>query len=235
MRQSTERVDANRMSASSSPERRQSLRVPYQGVVEIEPQGGGSPVTGEGRDLGEGGVSVRVNERLDLHTVVRMRLTPPRLTDRRAPARRASALQCVGRVAWTTARMDLRAEPPYPYDMGIEFLQVPPFIKRQMTMVYRRLRQHQQAAPRAPRLRAAQIGRRFYVPSLSYDVAPQASWHLIVRIDGVPCYARRFASLNAAVAGWKAFRTEHAAARPRASSARIVAGDGLRQARRRRG
>ena len=54
MRQSTERVDANRMSASSSQERRQSLRVPYQGVVEIEPQGGGSPVTGEGRDLGEG-------------------------------------------------------------------------------------------------------------------------------------------------------------------------------------
>lgn len=178
-------------------DRRQSTRLPYDGPVEIATPARGGWISGHGRDLSQGGLSVRLNERFDLHTVVRMRLSPPRA---RAP------VECVGRVAWTTARMDLVAAPPYPYDMGIEFVKVPSLIRRQLAIAYERLRRRTQPPTAIPCLRPALIGGRRYVPSLTYDGVPRPAWHLIVEAEGVPCFAQRFGAAAEAVAGWKAFR-----------------------------
>ena len=185
------------MSMLMEAERRQSLRLPYDGPVEIETSARGGWVSGHGRDLSEGGLSVRLNERFDLHTVVRMRLSPPRA---RAP------VECLGRVAWTTARMDLVAEPPYPYDMGIEFVKVPALIRRQLTSACQHLRQRQQPPTAVPKLRPVLIGGQRYTPSLTYEGIPRPAWHLIVRAEDVACFAQRFGTAAAAVAGWKTFR-----------------------------
>ncbi len=193
-------------------ERRQSRRLPYQGSVEIETPVRGGWISGEAHDLSEGGLSIRLTERLDLHTLVRLRLSPGRV---RTP------MECVGRVAWTTERLDLQAAPPYPYDMGIEFVKVPAFIRRRLSRAYQRLQQPRSSA-RVPTLRGARLNGRLYVPSVAYEAAPQSAWHLIVRTEDVPCYAKRFASASALVAGWNAFKRERGRrpARPAVRSAR---------------
>ena len=187
-------------------ERRQSRRLTYQGSVEIEAPSRREWISGEGRDLSEGGLSVRLSERFDLHTLVRFRLSTAGV---RTP------VECLGRVAWTTARLDLRTEPPYPYDMGIEFVKVPAFIRRRLTRAYLHLRQQQQPPVPAPHLRGVQIGGRRYEPSVTYETSPQSSWHLIIRCEDVACYAKRFDSVSAAVAGWKVFRAERIRPAPR--------------------
>ena len=203
-------------------ERRQSRRLPYQGSVQVEAPVRGGWISGEGRDLSEGGLSVRLTERLDLHTLVRLRLSTGRVR---------TSVECVGRVAWTTERLDLRAEPPYPYDMGIEFVQVPMFIRRRLSHAYQQLRQSQRPAVRVPILRGATLNGRYYTPSIAYETTPQPAWHLIVRSEDVPCYAQRFASASGAVAGWRAFKLERGRrpARPAARSGRV-----RHQSRRRR-
>ena len=188
-------------------ERRQSLRLPYDGPVEIETPARGGWISGHGRDLSEGGLSVRLNERFDLHTLVRVRLLP----GAGAPAgtgvlRTRTPVECLARVAWTTARMDLTSQPPYPYDIGIEFVTVPPPIRRQLTITYERLRQRQQPPTAVPRLRPALIGGQRYAPSLTYEGIPRPAWHLIVEAEGVPCFAQRFGAAARAVAGWRAFK-----------------------------
>ena len=182
-------------------ERRQSRRLPYAGPVQIEAPARNGWISGEGRDLNEGGLSIRLTERLDLHTLVRLRL---------ATGRTRTSVECVGRVAWTTERVDLRPEPPYPYDMGIEFVQVPAFIRRRLSHAYQRLREQRASRPptRVPTLRGAALNGRYYAPSVTYETTPQPAWHLIVRSEDVPCYARRFTSAAAAVDGWRAFKRE---------------------------
>ena len=210
------------MNTIMEAERRQSLRLPYAGSVEIEASASGGWISGHGRNLSQDGLSVRLNKRFDLHTVVRMRLLPS--TDPEAAVRRSRApVECVGRVAWTTARMDLVAQPPYPYDVGIEFVTVPALIRRQLAITYEHLRRRQQPPTAVPRLRPALIGGQWYRPSLTYEGVPRSAWHLIVRAESVPCFAQRFDTATKAVAGWKAFRqgrkssaTKTRRARPRA-------------------
>ena len=193
------------MNTIMEAERRQSLRLPYEGAVEIETSASGGWISGHWRDLSQGGLSVRLNERFDLHTVVRMRLLPS--ADPDAPVRRSRApMECVGRVAWTTARMDLAAQPPYPYDVGIEFVKVPALIRRQLALTYEHLRHRQQPPTALPRLRPVLIGGQWYRPSLTYEGVPRSAWHLIVQAEGVPCFAQRFDTATEAVAGWKTFR-----------------------------
>ena len=196
------------------PERRQSLRLPYDGPVEVEPAGRGAWISGEGRDLSEGGLCVRLPERFDLHTVVRVRLVAERL---RAALQATVAsigrapVECVGRVAWTTARMDLAPEPPYPYDIGIEFVKLPPLIRRQLTLTYERLQQRQPQSP-SPRLKPARIGGHVYDAVITREPTTDLPWHLVVRTESVPCYGARFQTAAKAAAGWDAFRRHRAAA-----------------------
>lgn len=178
-------------------DRRQSARLAYDGPVEIETFACSGWVSGHGRDLSEGGLSVRLNEHFDLHTVVRMRLSPPRA---RGP------VECLGRVAWTTARMDLVTQPPYPYDVGIEFVKVPAVIRRQLAATYEHLRRRAQPPTPVPHVRTASIGGQQYTPVLTYEGIPRPAWHLIVQAEGVPCFAQRFATASEAVAGWQTFR-----------------------------
>ena len=186
------------MNTLMDTERRQSLRLPFDGPVEVETTSRAGWISGQGRDLSEGGLSIRLNERFDLHTVVRVRLAPPQA---RTP------VECLARVAWTTARMDLAAEPPYPYDVGIEFVKVPSMIRRQIALAYEHLRQQPPPSP-TPHLRPAIIGGQTYLPSVTYESVPQPMWHLIVRSDGVPCYAQRFRTSKETVASWQSFKQQ---------------------------
>ena len=195
------------MNTVIAAERRQSLRLPYDGPVEIETASRDGWVSGHGRNLSEGGLSVRLNEQFDLHTLVRVRLLPGADAPAGTGALRTRApVECLARVAWTTARMDLTSQPPYPYDIGIEFVKVPSPIRRQLTITYEHLRQRQRPPTAVPHPRPALIGGQRYAPSVTYEGIPRPAWHLIVRTEGVPCFAQRFSTAAAAVAGWQAFK-----------------------------
>ena len=52
-------------------------------------------------------------------------------------------------------------------------------------------------------------GRRF-VPKIERTPGNPQPWHLVISVDGIPCFSERFSSAAAARAGWQAFRRRQA-------------------------
>jgi hypothetical protein len=105
-------------------------------------------------------------------------------------------------------RLDLREAPPFLYDVGIEFVDAPPSIREAMAP---------SGAGRAGAKRAAGKGRaidpwkwrgRLYHPQLARSAQAEAPWHLVVTVEGVPCFSHHYASERAALAGWAQFKRE---------------------------
>ena len=67
----------------------------------------------EPRNVSIGGICLRLEEDVELRSEVEVELVAANLPQ---------PLHCHGRVNWTTARLDVRAQPPIPYDVGIEFI-----------------------------------------------------------------------------------------------------------------
>ena len=170
-------------------------------------------------NLSEGGLCARLDELqdpLEVRSLVRLQLTPARggaaehrANERNSPVRLARSVECTGRVAWVIQRLDLRSTPPFPFDVGIEFVD-PPHVLRQF------LNQRSDVTPlkgqtvREKRLESAVIRGRHFIPRLEREPNHSPHWHLIVSVDGTPCFSGHYPSDRAAVAAWATFKRRQA-------------------------
>ena len=180
-------------------------------------------------NISEAGLCLRLEERLEVRSLVNLQLTPSRAGAarnlshlsrlsrahareahaREAPSRGARAIRCEGRVAWVIQRLDLRDEAPYLFDVGIEFADPPAFLRR--LMIGRGSRPVSRLpAAHTVSVASAVIRGREYVPRLERRAGARPSWHLIISVDGVPCLSERYLSERAAKAAWEAFRRRQA-------------------------
>ena len=120
-----------------SEEKRQFFRAPFDGQALIRTEGHAAFVQCEPRNMSVGGICLRLDTEVDIRSEVDVQLVAAPL---------AQPIQCHGRVNWTTARLDLRAQPPIPYDVGIEFVGLSPQLRAELQRVIDAMRQHA-AAP----------------------------------------------------------------------------------------
>ena len=121
-----------------SAEKRQYLRAPFDGQTLIRTERHVGFVPCEPRDVSMGGICLRLEEDVDLRSEVDVQLVGAPLPQ---------PIQCHGRVNWTTARLDVRSQPPIPYDVGIEFIGLSPQLRAALQRVIESLRQHAAQAP----------------------------------------------------------------------------------------
>ena len=127
------------MTTTPAPhEQRRSLRVAFGGQALIRAEGHVAFMPCQPQNVSVGGVCLRLNEDMELRSEVDIQLVAPELSH---------PIQCHGRVNWTTARLDVRPQPPVPYDIGIEFVGISPALRAELDRMIDRLRQH--AAPAA--------------------------------------------------------------------------------------
>ena len=187
------------------PERRRFLRteVPRQiGINLLEPQN--TSTTGS-LNLSEGGVCLRLEEELEVKALVRMQLSP----DGRARSgllKNQPPVHCTGRVAWVIQRLDLRATPPFLYDVGIEFVDPPLLLRQLMTRASPLPAKPKERAAREKTLEPAVIRGRRYQAVMGRQSSAPARWHLVVSIDGVPCFSGHYPSERQALDAWTRFK-----------------------------
>lgn len=183
-------------------ERRRLTRVDFQGRVEINPIESftnGRPLffRASSLNLSEGGVCVRLEQELAIHARVAMRILA---TPRRQP------LECHGRVAWVIQRLDLRTDPPFLYDIGVEFINPSERLRQFASRLGVALKPPVLISTRRKPPEPATIHGRCYVPQLQQESSAPRRWHLVVTVDGVPCVSRRTATRQAALAAWEQFQ-----------------------------
>ena len=153
-------------------------------------------------NISEAGLCLRLAERLEVRSLVNLQLRSLRGT---GAARGRYPIRCEGRVAWVIQRLDLRDTPPYLFDVGIEFPDPPALLRRLLAGRGSRALVRPRAARTVP-LSGATIRGRQYVPTLERTTNSRTSWHLVIAVDGVPCFRERHPSERAAKAAWEAFR-----------------------------
>ena len=153
----------------------------------------------------EAGLCLRLEELLEVRSLVRFELQPGHA----GAGKPSRSVECTGRVAWVIQRLDLRTNPPFLYDVGIEFVDPPSFIRQWMANSHQAVNAVKPAAaPRA--MDSAAIRGRVYVPRLERESTRPARWHLIVSVDGAPCFSARYASERAALLAWNQFQHQQA-------------------------
>lgn len=198
------------MALKTLDDHRRTGRVDFQGRVELEVQHRAVRLEGNSLNLSEGGVCLRMQESLDVRAPVTLRLFAQ---SRHRP------LQCLGRVAWVVQRLDLRDMPPFLYDVGVEFVRPPARLRQlasrvglavrglsmgpmaQVGGVAGKLVKHSSLQPAA-------IRGRTYEPRLIHELAPHTAWHLVVKVDGAPCFSRHYPSEREGLDGWKQFKRQ---------------------------
>lgn len=192
------------MALKTLAERRRLPRVEFQGRVELDIPQSQVRLEANSLNLSEAGVCVRLQKTLDIRLRVKLRLFPE--TWKRP-------LECTGRVAWVVQRLDLRDSPPFLYDVGLEFLD-PPQRFRQLAIRSGVQLKPVTAHPATPTLQPALLNGRRYVPRLEKE---SSAWHLVVWVDGVPCFSRRFPLQREAVESWQQFKRQAASSLVRAA------------------
>ena len=190
-------------------ERRIASRIAFRGRVELQMSQRAHCLEADSVNVSEGGVCVRVNELLEIRSPVLLRLFAQRIK---------RPVECEGRIAWVTQRLDLRTAPPFLYDVGVEFLRTSSrlrhFVSRIGVTVHPAAAR---AAAKHPSLSPATINGRTYQPQLTQDAALQHRWHVVVLVDGAPCFSRHYAAMPKAMEGWKTFKRDlqrHATVEP---------------------
>ncbi len=155
-------------------------------------------------NLSEGGMCIRLKEAPEIRSQVRLRLFP-------TPSKKP--LECAGRVAWVVQRLDLRDSPPFLYDVGLEFIDPSPRLRQFASQAGVHVRAPAEPI-RRPLLEPAVFRDRGYVPRLDREAA-SGLWHLIIWVDGVPCFSHRYPSQREGVSAWEQFKRQLAAHKPR--------------------
>ncbi len=155
-----------------------------------------------GVNISEGGLCFRLRQALEVRSLVRLRLTPEGASSRSGSVRASQAMECKGRVAWVIQRLDLSDAAPFFYDVGIEFVDPPPALRQLMV----RAGDQPSQAGREAKLPSATIRGRRYVPHLVRETDQALAWHLVVMVDGSPCFSGRYATKRQAAGAWDGFK-----------------------------
>ena len=205
-------------------ERRKFLRNAGSPPIAINLVHSNRSVLANSVNFNEAGLCLRVQETLEVRSLVRLQLTPgsslakqvrastrPQTKYVGVGARWQRPLQCTGRVTWVVQRLDLRDNPPFLFDVGIEFVDPPPLLRQFLAQRGGRLGLERPAAVANKSLAPALIRSRQYVPRLERSSNPALGrWHLVVAIDGVPCFSEHYPSERAAMAAWATFKRRQA-------------------------
>ena len=183
-----------------APDRRKFARNALGSRFEIDLLQPHTQVSAASVNFSEGGLCFRLRQMLEVRSLVRLRLTPEGSSSRSG----AVHLDCKGRVAWVIQRLDLSDAPPFYYDVGIEFVDPPAALRQLMASTGGQLSR----LTRGGGLPAAVIRDRRYVPRLERDTGHAMPWHLIVQVDGSPCFSGRYATKREAAAAWTRFKRQ---------------------------
>jgi len=162
----------------------------------------------------EGGLCLRLREALEVRSLVRLQVTPTRPGDGEgrtgeisAPSRGSRPVECTGRVAWVIQRLDLRSVPPFLFDIGIEFVDPPPILRQLIAQRGGLAALKDRAAP-GKGLDSSVIRGRHFIPRLEREASRPPRWHLVVSVDGAPCFSGRYPSERTALIAWAAFKRQ---------------------------
>lgn len=194
------------MAVKTAEERRQTGRVQLQGRVEIAVAHRATPVSGNSVNLSEGGLCVRLEESLDVKSPVTLKLFPQPRSGHPATLR-SRPVECAGRVAWVVQRSDLRAAPPFVYDVGVEFVRTSARLRQVASKLGVVVRAPLGAA-KPTSLDPVTARGRTYEPRVLHAASPHGAWHLVIQADGAPCLSRHFTSEREAVAGWNQYKRQ---------------------------
>jgi len=185
------------------------------------------PLTAESINFSEGGLCLRLRQMLEVRSLVRLQLTRGSFgLDRRR------LLTCTGRVTWVMQRLDLRDAPPFVFDTGIEFVDPPPAFRQLIAQHDPPSSAGKPVALRQRALAQATIRGRLFMPHLErISPAPAPArggpretrlpvsrggptrplrWHLVVSVEGIPCFSEHYPSERAAVSAWATFKRQQA-------------------------
>ena len=121
----------------SVDEQRQFPRVAFDGQTLIRTPQRATFMPCESRIVSVGGMCLRLEEDMELRSEVDVQIVT---------GASAAPIQCRGRVNWTTARLDVRPQPPIPYDIGIEFVGLSQHLRSELQRIIDLWRQQQSAA-----------------------------------------------------------------------------------------
>lgn len=162
-------------------------------------------------NFSEHGLCLRVEETLEVRSLIRLQMTPTKSARLRLGAK---PLECTGRVTWVVQRLDLRHGPPFLFDVGIEFVDPPAPLRRVLLQqgMGGSAAALDSATPRAAKkwLVPAAVRGREYIPKLERSTQPGRRWRLVVSVEGVPCFSEHYPSERAAAAGWGRFKRQQA-------------------------
>ena len=200
------------MALKTLDEHRRTGRVDFQGRVELDVPHRAVRLEGNSLNLSQGGVCLRMRESLEVKVPVTLRLFTQ---SRQRP------LQCLGRVSWVVQRLDLRDIPPFLYDVGVEFVRPPAHLRQLASRVGLTMRDlsvrpitHVGGVAgklvKHSSLQPAAIRSRSYEPRLVHELGAQTCWHLVVKVDGAPCFSQRYASEREGLQAWNQFKRQMA-------------------------
>ena len=153
-------------------------------------------------NVSEGGLCLRLEEALEVRSLIRLQLCPGGANSFKGER----AVECTGRVAWVIQRQDLRSGPPFVFDVGIEFVDPPRVLRRFIAQQGHGLVTLKGRPVQEKALEPALLRGRLFVPTLRREANRASPWHLIVSVDGTPCFSGHYASERAATAAWATFR-----------------------------
>ena len=154
-------------------------------------------------NVSEGGLCLRLQEMLEVRSLVRLQLTPEG-----SGVRGERSVECTGRVAWIIQRSDLRENPPFVFDIGIEFVEPSRLVRQLLAQGAERLTVGKTRPVRMRVLEPLTVRNRSFMPQLERTANQASHWHLVVSVDGTPCFSGHYASEHAALAAWAKFRRQ---------------------------
>jgi hypothetical protein len=190
--------------SAPTQERRRAVRVSGRADCEISLLRPDGLLTAESVNVSEGGLCLRVRQMLEVRSLVDVQMVPAK--SRASRARRP--VRCAARVTWVMQRLDLRDAPPFFFDTGIEFINPSPQVRQCFAQSGIVLPASERAALSS--IEPAKIHGRRFVPALERGDAEAGKWHLVISVEGVPCFSEHYASQRAALAAWAKFKRQQA-------------------------
>ncbi len=149
---------------------------------------------------------MRLEKALEVRSLVRLKVSREQEAVKQEAVVPKRPVECKGRVAWVTQRLDLRNAPPFLFDIGIEFVNPPAFLRKLMESSVDPSLRGVAKSRRDRILETYEKHERTYTARLKREENSSGSWHLIVSVEGVPCFSGRYTSEKAAVSAWTQYK-----------------------------
>lgn len=194
------------MHSTVTQERRKFTRSEAEPRLEVDLLQLRRAIPANSLNLSQGGLCLRLEEMVEIHSLVRLRVLP----EASASLRNSRPVECTGRVAWVIQRLDLRNAPPFLFDVGIEFVNPPAKVRHLLAGRGGQSAAVQRPATREKGLDPSVIRGRHYIPNLRFEPTSALRWHLVVSVEGVPCFSGHYPTGREALAAWALFKRRQA-------------------------